>query len=194
MAGTAGAAGFTDDRQHDVFGGDAGSGVAGNLDFHGFGAALFQGLGRQHMLYFRGADAERQRAERAVGGGVGVAADDGHPRQRHALFRSDNMHDALKRVVQVIQLHAELGAVLDQFLHLDAGHLAAGVDVAGLGGHVMVHGGEGLARLADFAAHGAQAVERLRRRHFMHQMTVDIQQRGFIRRFVHQVRVEQLLI
>jgi homoaconitase/3-isopropylmalate dehydratase large subunit len=34
---------------------------------------MIQGLGRQHMFHFGSADAEGQRAERAVGGGMGVA-------------------------------------------------------------------------------------------------------------------------
>ncbi|MNP12472.1 hypothetical protein D3C76_1047030 [compost metagenome] len=52
MAGAAGAAGFTDDRQHDVFGGDARCGLASNFNFHGLRAALLQGLRRQHVFYF----------------------------------------------------------------------------------------------------------------------------------------------
>ena len=73
-----------------------------------------------------------------------------------------------ERVIQVIQRNAEFRAVLDQLLHLDTRHFAAGVDVFGLGRHVVVHGGEGFAGLAHLAAHGAQAVERLRRSDFVH--------------------------
>ncbi len=51
-----------------------------DFDFHGLRAALFQGLGRQHMLHFGGADTERQRTERAVGGGM-ESPHDRHPRQ-----------------------------------------------------------------------------------------------------------------
>ncbi|MNN78425.1 hypothetical protein D3C81_1949840 [compost metagenome] len=93
---------------------------------------------------------------------MGVAADDGHTRQCHALLWADHVYDALVWVVQVIQQYAKLFAVLDQFLHLNACHLAAGVDVFGLGRDVVVHGGKSLARLAHFAAHGAQAIECLR--------------------------------
>jgi hypothetical protein len=47
------------------------------------------------MLDLRGADAEGQRAEGAVGRGVAVAADDGHAGQGEALLRADDVDDAL---------------------------------------------------------------------------------------------------
>ena len=51
------------------------------------------------MLDFAGADAERERAERAMRGGVGIAADDGRARQRPALLGPHDMHDALADIV-----------------------------------------------------------------------------------------------
>ncbi|MNU05168.1 hypothetical protein D3C72_2498780 [compost metagenome] len=60
MTGTAGAAGFADDRQHDVLGSNAFGGITGDFNLHGFGATLFQGLGSQHMFHFRGTDTEGQ--------------------------------------------------------------------------------------------------------------------------------------
>jgi hypothetical protein len=50
VPGTAGAAGFTDDRQHDIFGGDARCRFAFHFNLHGFGAALLQGLRRQNVF------------------------------------------------------------------------------------------------------------------------------------------------
>ena len=61
----------------------------------GLRRALQQALRGQHVLHFAGADAERQRAERAVRGGVAVAADHRHAGLREALLRSDDVHDAL---------------------------------------------------------------------------------------------------
>ena len=80
-----------------------------------------QGLGRQHMLDFRGADAEGQRAESAMGGGVAVAADDGGARQGPALFRPDDMHDALADIVHREIFDAEILGVLFQGLDLQRG-------------------------------------------------------------------------
>src|SRR5690606_42124668 len=51
--------------------------------------ALDQRLRGQHVLHFGGADAVRQRTESTVGGGVTVAAHDGHAWQGEALLRSE---------------------------------------------------------------------------------------------------------
>ena len=99
MAGAAGATGFTNDGQHDIFSGNTRRRFALHVDFHGLRAALFQGLGRQHMLHFGGADTERQRPERAVGGGMGVTANNGHPRQGDALLRAHDVDDTLVWVI-----------------------------------------------------------------------------------------------
>ncbi len=94
-------------------------------------APLFQGLRRQYMFYLRSADAEGQRAKRAVGGGVGVAADDGHARQArpvppHHYGRCPDTGDS------VIQLDAELVTVLNQLLHLDTRHFTGSINVFSL--------------------------------------------------------------
>ena len=63
-------------RQRDVLGGDAVAQRAGEGDAHRLRLLLRQALRREHVLDFARADAERQRAERAVRAGVAVAADD----------------------------------------------------------------------------------------------------------------------
>jgi hypothetical protein len=55
-----------------------------------------QRLGRQHVLDLAGADAEGERAERAVRGGVAVAADQGRARQGETLLGADDMDDPLR--------------------------------------------------------------------------------------------------
>ena len=89
-------------------------------DAHVLGRLLEQRLGGQHVLDLGGADAEGQRAERAVRRGVAVAADDGHAGQGEALLGADHVDDALADVVHVEVGHAELGDVLLQRLDLDA--------------------------------------------------------------------------
>ncbi|MNS58221.1 hypothetical protein D3C72_911330 [compost metagenome] len=162
VTGSACAAGFTDNRQHDIFRGDTCRRLTFDFDFHGFRAALFQGLRRQNVLDFGGSDTKRQRTERAVRGGMGVAADDGHSRQGDALLRTHYVDDALIRVVQIVQLNAEGVAVLNQLLHLDTRHLARRVDVFGLSRHVVIHRGEGFTRLANGTIVRAQTVKGLR--------------------------------
>ena len=59
-----------------------------------------QALRREHVLDFGGADAERERGERAVRARVRVAADDRHPGQRRALLGTDDMDDALAPIAK----------------------------------------------------------------------------------------------
>ena len=54
-----------------------------------------QALRREHVLDLGRADPERERAERAVRGGVAVAADDRHPGLRQAQLGADHVHDPL---------------------------------------------------------------------------------------------------
>ena len=88
VAGHAAGAEAADRRQDQVLGGDAGAQLARVGDPHRLRPLLDQALGRQHVLDLGGADAEGQRAEGAVGGGVAVAADDRHPRLGHAQLRA----------------------------------------------------------------------------------------------------------
>ncbi len=81
------------------------------------------------------------------------------PRQGNALFRPHHVDDALIRMVQVIQFNTELVTVFDQLLHLNARHLAGGVDVFGLRGDVVIHGGKGFTRLTNRAVVRTQAIK-----------------------------------
>ena len=111
VAGAAGGADDADDGKHHVLGCHADREVAFNRDTHVFGMALSQRLGRQNMLDLRRADAKGQGAKGAVGGGVAVAADDGHAGLGEALFGPDDMHDALTGVVHLEQVDAEFLAL-----------------------------------------------------------------------------------
>ena len=95
VAGAAGGPDLADDGQHHVLGGAAARQHAVHAHQHILGFLCQQRLGGQHMFDFAGADAVRQRAKGAVGGGVRVTAHHGHARQRGAVFRSDDVHDAL---------------------------------------------------------------------------------------------------
>ena len=112
VARRAGRADLADDGEDDVFGRDAPAQLAVDADLHRLGPGLRQRLGRQDVLDLAGADAEGQRAERAVGAGVAVAADDGHARLGQAQFRADDVDDALPPGVEVVERDAELLAVL----------------------------------------------------------------------------------
>ena len=109
-----------DDRQDQVLGGDALGQRALDGDRHRLERLQRQRLGGQHVLDLGGADAERQRAERAVGGGVRVAADDRHARLGQAQLRADHVDDALLGAAQGVDRHAELGGVRAQCVDLRA--------------------------------------------------------------------------
>ncbi len=146
------------------------------------------------MFHFRGADAEGQRAECAMGRGVRITADDGGAGQSEALFRADDMHHALAFVVHLEIGDAELGAVIFQRLHLNAaGFVFDALQAVFGGGHVVVGHGQGEFRVAHFAAGGAQALEGLRAGDFMHQVAVDIEQARAVVLLVHQMGGEDFI-
>jgi hypothetical protein len=70
VALAAAGADLRDDRQDDVFGAHVFGQVALDVDGHGLERLEAQRLRGHHMLHFGGADAERERAERAMGRGV----------------------------------------------------------------------------------------------------------------------------
>jgi hypothetical protein len=109
----AGAAG-----EHDVLRRRTGRELAPDPDAHVLGLLLDQRLRGEHVLDFRGADAVRQRAERAVGRGVAVAAHDGGAGQREALLGADDVNDALALVEFIVIFDAEFPGVLRQRLDL----------------------------------------------------------------------------
>ena len=127
--------------------------------------ALHQALRGEDVLDLARADAERQRAERAVRRGVAVAADDRHARLRDAELRADHVHDALAVGAERVDRDPELRAVALERLDLDARELVADPrgDRRAVGRHVVVGGRERAVRAAHRPAGEPQAVERLRR-------------------------------
>ena len=102
------------DHEDKVFGGRAHWQHAVDLDAHVLGQPVDKRLRRQHMLDFRGADAEAQGAQRAIGGGVRVPANHDHARADHAVLRRHNMLDSLQGVLGVEERDVMLLAILAQ--------------------------------------------------------------------------------
>ena len=135
-----------------------------------------------------------ERAEGAMRRGVAVAADDGHARQREALFGAHHVDDALTAVELVVILDAELGGVDGQLRHLLA---ALGIlnALGAIGGrHVVIDHGERLARLVHLAAGRPQALEGLRAGHLVHEMAVDVEERSAVGLRLDHVVVEDLVV
>ena len=105
------------------------------------------------------ADAESQCAERAVRGGVAVAADGGAAREREALLGPDDVDDALPRVVQSEVRYAEVRHVLLQRLHLATARQRRGRAQLVGAGRRWVGGGCAPAGRAGCAAAGWGGVE-----------------------------------
>ena len=153
-----------------------------------------QRLRGQHVLDFRRADAMRQRTERAVRGGVRVAADDRHARQRGALLRPDDVHDALAQVVH-LELRDAVGvAVVVERVDLQLRDRVGDAVRAVGGGHVVVGHGQIRADAPHRALGQLQTFERLRAGHFVQQVTVDVKNGRAVVLGVDNVRVPQFVV
>ncbi len=197
MTAAAGGADPADDGQHDVLGRHPRAYPAVDPDQHVRGLFLYHALGRQHMLHLGGADAVSQRAQCAVGRGMGIAAHHGHARQGGALLRPDHVHNALARVIDLEFGDAEGVAVAVQGLHLQLSHRIgdAGDTTAAVGGgHVVVRRGQ-IGRAPPWAAPGlAQALEGLGRGHLVDQMPVYINEATAVPVLAHHVGIPQFVV
>ena len=147
------------------------------------------------MLHFRSADAEGQRAERAMGGGVAVAADDGGAGQGPALLRADDMDDALARIVHGEIFDAEILARSWPAFPPARGDSGSAMpwsrSLVGTlwSATARVSSGRRTLRPAS-----AQAFKGLGAGHFMDQMAVDIENGRLARLFLHQMRIPDLVV
>ena len=155
---------------------------------------MHQALRGQHVFHFAGADAESQRAERAVRGGVAVAANNGLARLRNPQFRPDDVHDALILAVHIEQPHAGFPAIPFQRFKLQLGVLVHDRQQAILGGHGVVHHREGQVGPPHFAPLSLQSGERLRRRAFMDEVAIDVNERGLAGFFVNHVAIPDFFV
>ena len=198
VAGAAVHAQHADDVQDQVLGGGLGRQRSMDGDRERFRAALQKALGGQHVAHFGGADAERQRAERAVGGGMGIPAHDGHARLGRAQLRSHHVDDAALVGIEAVQRNAELAAVVAHGVDLLArGRVLVRQGTVGVGrqrGRGVVERGKGALRAAHGKSARAQLVEGLRRGDFVHQMQVDVQHGRRVRGLgANAVRVPNLV-
>jgi hypothetical protein len=194
VAGAAGGAEPADDRKDQILRADGEAKRSFDPHLQGAGGPKQQGLRRKHMLDFAGADAERERAERAMSGGMAVAADDGRPGKGEALLRPDDMDDALLGRGRGDIGHAEQGDVRFQGRQL-LGALRIEDREARRGGRqIMVGDGKREVGPAHLAACRSQAVEGLRRGHFMDEVTVDINEAGAVLAPLDHVRVPDLFV
>ncbi len=145
------------------------------------------------MLDLARADAEGERAERAVGGGVAVPADDRHAWLGEAELRTDDVDDPLTGVVHRVQPDTEVGAVLAQGLDLGGRDRVRDRAQRVDGRDVVVLGGDGEIRAAQRSTGQSERLESLRAGHLVYEMQVDVEQVGFAVGTPDDVSVPDLL-
>src|SRR6185437_661432 len=128
------------------------------------------------MLDLAGADTEGERAERSMSGRVTVAANDRHAGLREPLFRANDVDDALLVAVETEARNAKLAAIRFELFDLRGGDFIEDRQRARRGRRAVIGRAEGQIGTADLEAALAQAIEGLGRRHFMHKVTIDVDQ------------------
>src|SRR6202030_858569 len=167
-----------DHRENDVFSGNSRPENAVHAHLIRFRFVLQKALRGQHIFHLTGSDTEGQSAESAVRGGVAIAADHGHAGLRQALLRTDYVHDALLYAIQAEAANSEFFAVGFKLGNLGGSDFIEDRKRARRSGGAVVGGGDGQVGTANFHAAREEAVEGLRRRDFVDQMQVDVEQRG----------------
>ena len=168
-----------DDREDDVLRRDAVAQLSVHRDGHGLERPQRQRLRGEHVLDLGRADAERERAERAVRRGVTVTAHHRHPGLRQAELRPDDVHDALFDVTHRVQPDPELRAVLAERVHLRLGDRVRDRQLDVDRRDVVVLRRDGEVRPAHGATGQSQSVERLGARHLVDEVEVDVQEVRF---------------
>src|SRR5205085_9762552 len=133
------------------------------------------------------------RAERAVRGGVAVAAHNRHARLSQTQLRADDVNDALTVGANVVERYAELAAVSSESLYLPGRCRVRNRQTTVCRRHIMVNRRERQIGPTDDATRRAQSVERLRRSDFVNEMQVNVEQRRLARRFADDVLVPEFV-
>ena len=177
----------------DVFGGDAGLEGAVDVDAADFQRRKREGLRREDVADLRGANPESDCAECAVRCRVRVAARDGFPRLGDALFRADDVDDALVSRVRVEKADTVFLTVFAQF----GNHRLCDCVGERLGNarrrDDVVHRREGAFGMHDGELQVAQHAEGLRRGDFMNVVRCNKELSLSVRERRDRVRVPDFL-
>ena len=178
MTGCTVCADAADHRQNHVLGREPGRQVAVEPNLHRPGLLLHETLRGKHVLHLTRADAQGESAKRAVRGSVRVAADDGHSGLGRTKFRPYDVHDALVGRIEIEERQTERTRVAGQGADLLRGNRVGNGEVPVAGRHVVVDGGKRALGTPHPTTGEPQPLERLGRGDFVHQVQVDVQQRG----------------
>ena len=170
-----------------------GASAAVDRDAHVLRLGLPQRLRRQHMGDLGGADAEGERADRAMRRRVAVAANYDHSGLAQALLGPDHMHDALPAVLEAEQRHAGRPRVSLEILdHGSASGLIDGGEVAAKRRYVMVGRRERTIGTTHRQVPLLKHAESIARS-VMHEMAIDVQQRRAIQACLDHMRGPDLI-
>ena len=127
----------------------------------------------EDVAHLRGADAEGDGADGAVGGGVAVAARDGHARLGEAELGADDVDDALlaRRHVEELQVEV-LHVAIHVLRHLLRLRVGVGTGLV-RGRDDVVERAERALRHSHLELQLLQHLEGLRRRHLVDEMQAD---------------------
>ena len=191
---------LADDVHNQVFGGHAGAKIAVYAHLHRFRLLQQQRLRCQHVFNLAGADPEGERAQTAVAGGMRIAADNGGAGQRESLFGADHMDDTLFLRCRRDVADAEFGCVAFKRGELRGAfrvgnrqHHAIRI-TARRGGQIVIGHRERQFGPPHRPSGYPQPLKRLRTGHFVHQMPVNIDQRGAIIAGFNHVRVPDFFV
>jgi hypothetical protein len=190
VAHAAAGADVIDDREDDVLGTASPRKLALDGDRHRAGAVLRQRLRREDVFDLAGADAERERAERTVRAGMGIATDDDEAGLRVPLLGSDHVHDPLTRRPHRVDRDAELRRVDAESVHLASADLVG--DGPARGRDVVIHRRDGEVGPSHRAAVHPKTIEGLSARDFMNEVQVDVEDVGLTRRPVDDMAFPDL--
>src|SRR5882762_9702432 len=190
----AGDAGFSDNGENEVLGGDAPGALAVDENVESLRARLNETLRREDMFDFAGADAESQGAQRAMRGGVAIAADKGLAGLRDAELGADDVHNALILAVHVEEADAGLSAVFLQGIKLELGIVIEDGQRPVCGRDGMVHHRKSKIGAADLAAFGTKTGESLGRSAFVYEVAVNVDNRRLAGIFANDVGVPDFLV
>jgi hypothetical protein len=104
------------------------------------------------------------------------------------------VYDALILAVHIEKAHAKFAAIFVEGIELQFGILIEDGERAVGSGNGVIHHRESEIGASNFAAFGAKAGESLRRRAFMNQVTVNINDGGLPRFFANHVGIPDFLI
>ena len=166
-----------DEGEDDVLAAHARDEPSVDPDLVGLRLPLEERLRREDHLDLARPDPERQRAERAVGRRVRIAADDRHPGLGEPELRSDHVDDPLVRRAEAMQRDGELAAVRLELGDLCRSHRIGHRQRPRVGRGGVVRRGDRPFGVTDAQPARAEPGEGLRRRHLVDEVEVDREDR-----------------